>query len=103
MFQKLELLIFNVPNPDKVKKLRFNSIFISIQLSEANGSLRVNHSSESVRFLGPKFWEIVPTDIKELDTLKDTIDKFTIALKKWKPVCCPYRLYKVYVQNIGYI
>ena len=33
------VLTRNVPIPDEVKK--FNSIFISIQLSEMNGSLRV--------------------------------------------------------------
>ena len=33
----------------------------------------------------------------------DTIDKFKIAIKEWKPESCPCRLYKVYPQNIGYI
>ena len=38
----------------------------------------VNHGSESVRYIGPKIWEITPTYIKELDT----INKFKIAIKK---------------------
>ena len=38
----------------------------------------VNHGSESVRYLGPKIWEIRPTHIKRLDT----IDKLKIAIKK---------------------
>ena len=29
----------------------------------------VNHGSESVRYLGPKIWEIIPAHIKMLDTL----------------------------------
>ena len=29
----------------------------------------VNHGSESVRYLGPKIWEIIPPHIKMLDTL----------------------------------
>ena len=28
MFQKLELLIFNVPNPDKVKKYRLYKVYV---------------------------------------------------------------------------
>ena len=38
----------------------------------------VNQGSESVRYLGSKIWEIMPTHTKELDT----IDKFKIAIKK---------------------
>ena len=39
----------------------------------------VNHGSGSIRYLGPKIWEIIPTHIKELDTT----DKFKITIKKW--------------------
>ena len=53
----------------------------------------------SVRYLGPKIWEIIPTHIKEFDT----IHKFKIATKEWKPESCPCRLCKVYLQNIEYI
>ena len=59
----------------------------------------VNHGSESVRYLGSKIWEIIPAYTKELDT----IDKFKIAIKKWKPESCPCRLCRVYLQNIGYL
>ena len=38
----------------------------------------VNHGSESVRYLGPKIWEIIPTHIRELGTT----DKFKIAIEK---------------------
>ena len=30
----------------------------------------VNQGSESVRYLGSKIWEIIPTHTKELDTIK---------------------------------
>ena len=58
----------------------------------------VNHGSESVRYLG-KIWEIRPVYTKELDT----IDKFKVAIKKWKPESCPCRLCRVYLQNIVYL
>ena len=59
----------------------------------------VNHGTESVRYLGSKIWEIIPACIKGLDT----IGKFKIAIKKWKPESCPCRLCKVYQQKMGYI
>ena len=59
----------------------------------------VKHGSERVKCLGPKIWEIISTHLKELST----IDKFKVAIKKWKPESCPFRLYKVYLQNIGYM
>ena len=59
----------------------------------------VNHGSESIRYLGSKIWEIMPAHTKELYTM----DKFKIAIKKWKPESCPLVPCKVYLQNIGYI
>ena len=52
------VLTRNVPIPDEVKK--FNSIFISIQLSEMNGSLRVkiNDSSFFLFFYFEHIWMI---------------------------------------------
>ena len=38
----------------------------------------VNHGFESVRYLGSKIWEIIPTYTKELDTT----EKLKIATKK---------------------
>ena len=48
----------------------------------------VNHGSESVRYLGPKIWEIISTHIKELDTT----GKFEMVIKKWKPEPSPYKI-----------
>ena len=60
---------------------------------------KVNHGSESVRYLCSKSWKIIPAYTKELDTS----DKCKIAIKKWKPESCPCRLCRVYLQNIGYL
>ena len=62
-------------------------------------SRTVSHGSESVRYLGSKIWKIIPAYMKELDI----IEKFKIAIKKWKPESCPCRLCRVYLQNIGYL
>ena len=59
----------------------------------------VNYGSESVRFLGPKIWEMLPDNFKN----KDSVESFKMAIKEWKPDSCPCRLCKTYVQNIDYL
>ena len=59
----------------------------------------VNYGSESVRFLGPKIWEMLPDNFKN----KDSVESFKMAIQEWKPDSCPCRLCKTYVQNIGYL
>ena len=54
----------------------------------------VNYGIESTRYLGPKIWEIVPANIKEVNT----IERFKSGIKKWKPEPCPCRLCKMYLQ-----
>ena len=50
----------------------------------------VNYGIESIRYLGPKIWESIPANIKEVDT----IEHFKSGIKKWKPESCPCRLCK---------
>ena len=41
----------------------------------------VNYGIESIRYLGPKIWESIPANIKEVDT----VDRFKSGIKKRKP------------------
>ena len=59
----------------------------------------VNYGSESVRFLGPKVWEMLPENLKN----KESVESFKMAIKEWKPDMCLCRLCKTYVQNVGYL
>ena len=59
----------------------------------------VYNGSESISFLGPKIWDLVPQDIK----LSETITIFKNKIKKWVPRGCPCRLCRIYLQNIGFI
>ena len=59
----------------------------------------VNYGIESRRYLGPKIWENIPANTKEVDT----IESFKSGIKKWKPESCPCRLCKMYLQQIGYM
>ena len=59
----------------------------------------VYHRSESVSFLGPKIWDILPDDCKDIDNL----NAFKNKGNKWKPENCPCRLCKIYINNIGFV
>ena len=58
----------------------------------------VHYGSESISFLGPKMWNILPDRLKNTNS----IEAFKMKIKKWKPENCPCRLCKVYVHNVGF-
>ena len=76
-----------------------NQYFRNWTYFDASKVRTINHGSESVRYLGSKIWEIISAYTKE----PDTIDKFKIAIKKWRPESCPCSLCRFYLQNIGYL
>ena len=73
--------------------LRCNSLF-SRPLVKS-----VYKGTESLSFLGPKIWDILPDAYKDLHDLKI----FKVALKKWRPVNCPCRICKVYIANASFV
>ena len=54
---------------------------------------------ESISYLGPKIWSILPDDIKQSESL----DTFKKNIKTWIPNDCPCRLCKTYLEGIGFI
>ena len=71
------------------------------QISEFSRPLvkSVYHGSESLSFLRPKIWDMLPDDYKDIDNL----NIFKNKIKKWKPENCPCRLCKVYINSIGFV
>ena len=59
----------------------------------------VLHGENSVRYLGPKIWDITPGELKSLESL----GKFKSAIKTWIPLRYPCRSYKDYIQGIGFV
>ena len=59
----------------------------------------VHNGSETLSFLGPKIWLIIPNEIK----MAKTLIEFKNQIKKWKPTKCPCRLCQVYIRGIGFI
>ena len=73
--------------------LRYNSPFSRPHVKS------VYKGTESLSFLGPKIWDILPDTYTDLPDL----DSFEVALKKWRPVNCPCRICKVYIVNVGFV
>ena len=59
----------------------------------------VFNGEESLSYLAPKIWELVPSELKDLDELED----FKKKIKHWRTTSCPCRNCKVYIQGVGFI
>ena len=59
----------------------------------------VYHGSETISYLGPKIWNLVPESIKDLENITSLKTK----TKFWKVESCPSRLCRVYLPRIGFI
>ena len=55
--------------------------------------------SESASYLGPKIWEQIPFEIKNINSLVG----FKKEIRKRKPANCPCSISKVYTPNLGFI
>ena len=59
----------------------------------------VKLGQESLRFMGPNVWEMIPVTIKNANSLSI----FKNKIKSWTPERCPCRLCKDYVPGLGYV
>ena len=75
LFQFREQIPYELRQRSQFETPRVNSVF---------------SGTESLKFLGPKVWALVPDEMKQLESL----GKFRNAIKQWKPTSCPCRLYK---------
>ena len=96
--QKLAIEMYKVKN--KMTPVPFQEIFTinkkgDFVIPKIN---TVKRGEETVRYRGPKIWEIVPEEIKKAESLAI----FKNQIKEWKPVDCTCRLCKVFVKGLGY-
>ena len=56
------------------------------------------NGTESVSFLGPIIWDMVPNELKGIGNLV----AFKKSIKKWSQEKCPCRLCKVYISNVDF-
>ena len=55
--------------------------------------------SNSIRYYGPVIWNLIPSEIKHVDSL----ETFKREIRKWKPSNCPCRMCKNYIPNVGFL
>ena len=59
----------------------------------------VKYGTETLSWLGPKIWQLLPANYKNCKSLQ----VFKTKIKTWKTTECPCRLCKTYIQHIGFI
>ena len=81
------------PNPENHYNLRNHRDF------RVPFARTVYHGTESISFLGPKIWDIVPAQLKQ----NQSLNSFKKSIRKWVPQDCPGRLFKRYIGGIGFL
>ena len=84
VFIKNNNVSYNLRNPNPLKGRNVNA---------------VRYGKETISYLAPKIWEIIPKHIKESKSL----DIFKQRIRNWSPENCPCRLCKKYVKHVGFI
>ena len=59
----------------------------------------VSYGTETIRYRGPKTWDLVPSQIKEAKSLSE----FKSKIIAWKPLECTCRLCKNFIPELGFI
>ena len=79
--------------------LKVDNIYNSKHVFETHNVRTVHNGTNTLSFLGPKIWSILPNDMKMITSLID----FKKKIRSWKPEKCPCDLCKTYIQGVGYI
>ena len=89
------------PLMNNIFKLREENPYNLRHVSEFSRPMinSVYHGTESISFLGPKIWDILPEKLKNIETL----EVFKKEIKIWKPDNCPCRLCKVFIEGVGFL
>ena len=59
----------------------------------------VHYGNNSLRYLGPKLWELIPSDMKDTES----VGVYKIRIKNWILDNCPCKLCKTYIHQVGFI
>ena len=96
-------LVNNLSPPimNRVFKLNSDNCYNLRQILQFSRSLvkLLYHRTETVSYLGPNIWDILPDEYKTIQNL----DTFKIKIKKWKPENCPCRLCEAYIDRVDFL
>ena len=74
--------VYNFRNPSEFPRRNVRSVF---------------SGTESISFLETRIWDVVSSEMKQ----SETVNAFKREIK-WKPVNCPCRLCRPYIENVGF-
>ena len=103
--QSLAIELFKTKNGytlafmNKIFTLKRKVLYCSEQIFMTRNVRTVHNGTETLSYLGPKIWLIIPIDIKDSMSLGE----FKRKIRLWKPTNCPCRICKVYINNVGFI
>ena len=103
--QILATELFNIVNgdaPDILKEvfpLKDSKRYSLRSIFKTRNVRTVNYGTETLSFIGPKIWEIVPKAIKQ----SKTVYEFKKQIKLWRPAKCRCRLCKNYITGVGFV
>ena len=83
----------------KIFVLKANCRYNTREIFVSNNIRTEHYGKESLTYLGPKIWSIIPNYIKTSTSLKD----FKQKIRKWKPVKCPCKLCRTFIAGVGYV
>ena len=84
----------------KVFKVNERNYNLRTDTSFSTNNVRtMNYGQQSISYLAPKIWNLVPEDIKE----SATVTLFKAKIKRWVPDVCPCTLCQIYIPNLGFI
>ena len=79
------------------EKSRYNLCYVSQFTIPSIHS--VYNGRESVSFMDPKIWKLIPPAFKQIKSLSG----FKKAIKEWKPSNCSFRICKTYISQVGFL
>ena len=80
----IEVIPYNLRNVTKFKSHRIRT---------------TKYGIETPSYIGPKLWNSLPSEYKDLNSLKE----FKTKIKKWIPINCPCKLCNTFISNVGYL
>ena len=82
-------------------KLRSENLHNLRQVSEFSRAMvkSVYHGTESISYLEPKIWDILPQKLNNIENL----EHFKRKIKTWTPDNCPCTLCKVYIESVPFL
>ena len=84
---------------DIFKKRNVTYNFRKNSTFETRNIKSVYYGSEKISFIGPKIWELLPSNLKDSENL----NIFKSNIKFWKPENCPCRLCRLYIADKRFI